>query len=136
LDLEIVRTAGMLAVSRLLTAVAAVRVSVVRWASTGSAPAAGASATHVAPPVAPPDAPQVGLIGVEPVRGLRKPPKAPTAEDKCGDPVADPDDDAADMVPMIDPATGEWNGPTRGGINPEPTRFGDWERKGRCTDFS
>ena len=27
--------------------------------------------------------------------------------------------------------TGEWNGP-RG---PEPTRFGDWERGGRCSDF-
>lgn len=27
--------------------------------------------------------------------------------------------------------TGEWNGP-RG---PEPTRFGDWERAGRCSDF-
>jgi hypothetical protein len=26
---------------------------------------------------------------------------------------------------------GEWNGP-RGA---EPTRFGDWEQKGRCTDF-
>jgi len=26
---------------------------------------------------------------------------------------------------------GEWNGP-RG---PEPTRFGDWEKGGRCTDF-
>lgn len=29
------------------------------------------------------------------------------------------------------PATGEMNGPT----GPEPTRYGDWERKGRCTDF-
>ena len=27
--------------------------------------------------------------------------------------------------------TGEWNGP-RG---PEPTRYGDWERGGRCSDF-
>ena len=27
--------------------------------------------------------------------------------------------------------TGEWNGP-RG---PEPTRFGDWEQGGRCSDF-
>jgi hypothetical protein len=31
---------------------------------------------------------------------------------------------------------GEWGGPTKGGTAPEPTRFGDWERKGRCTDFS
>ena len=29
----------------------------------------------------------------------------------------------------------EWNGPTRGGKFAEPTRFGDWERKGRCSDF-
>ncbi|KAK8396802.1 hypothetical protein O3P69_005040 [Scylla paramamosain] len=31
----------------------------------------------------------------------------------------------------INPATGEIGGP-RG---PEPTRYGDWERKGRVTDF-
>lgn len=29
----------------------------------------------------------------------------------------------------------EWGGPRRGGRFEEPTRFGDWERKGRCTDF-
>lgn len=29
------------------------------------------------------------------------------------------------------PNTGEMGGPT----GPEPTRFGDWERKGRVTDF-
>ena len=29
----------------------------------------------------------------------------------------------------------EWGGPMRGGRFYEPTRFGDWERKGRCTDF-
>jgi hypothetical protein len=26
-------------------------------------------------------------------------------------------------------------GPMRGGRFSEPTRFGDWEQKGRCTDF-
>jgi len=26
---------------------------------------------------------------------------------------------------------GEWNGP----VGPEPTRYNDWEQKGRCTDF-
>ncbi|XP_033749403.1 uncharacterized protein LOC117334074 [Pecten maximus] len=31
----------------------------------------------------------------------------------------------------INPSTGEIGGP-RG---PEPTRYGDWERKGRCSDF-
>ena len=29
----------------------------------------------------------------------------------------------------------EWGGPLRGGKMPEPTRFGYWERKGRCTDY-
>lgn len=29
------------------------------------------------------------------------------------------------------PSTGEQNGPK----GPEPTRYGDWERKGRVTDF-
>jgi hypothetical protein len=33
--------------------------------------------------------------------------------------------------PYVNPTTGEVGGP-RG---PEPTRFGDWERKGRCYDF-
>ncbi len=31
----------------------------------------------------------------------------------------------------INPRTGEQGGP-RG---PEPTRYGDWERKGKCVDF-
>ena len=41
-------------------------------------------------------------------------------------------DDEDDYVDMVNPETGEWNGP-RG---PEPTRYGDWSQKGRCTDFS
>lgn len=32
---------------------------------------------------------------------------------------------------FVNPKTGEINGP-RG---PEPTRYGDWEYKGRCSDF-
>lgn len=44
-----------------------------------------------------------------------------------------------DMYVMPDAALGhdkiEWGGPRRGGRFSEPTRFGDWERKGRCTDF-
>ena len=31
----------------------------------------------------------------------------------------------------VNPVTGERNGPA----GPEPTRYGDWERKGRVTDF-
>ena len=45
------------------------------------------------------------------------------------------DDDEEDFVPAVDPATGEWGGPTKGGTVPEPTRFGDWERGARCIDF-
>mmetsp|Transcript_2573 Transcript_2573/g.3943 ORF Transcript_2573/g.3943 Transcript_2573/m.3943 type:complete len:159 (-) Transcript_2573:331-807(-) len=36
---------------------------------------------------------------------------------------------------FVEKAMLEWGGPTRGGRLQEPTRFGDWERKGRCTDF-
>lgn len=76
---------------------------------------------------------QQGPIGIEPVKGVLKTPVTKKADDKCGDPLQD--DDEEDMVPMIDPKTNEWGGPTKGGVMPEPTRFGDWERKGRCTDF-
>lgn len=31
----------------------------------------------------------------------------------------------------VNPLTGEVGGPA----GPEPTRYGDWERKGRCIDF-
>ncbi|VDN30708.1 unnamed protein product [Gongylonema pulchrum] len=31
----------------------------------------------------------------------------------------------------VNPLTGEIGGPA----GPEPTRYGDWERKGRCIDF-
>ena len=50
---------------------------------------------------------------------------------------AETDDDDDDMEDMfVDTSMGkEWGGPTRGGRMPEPTRFGDWERKGRATDF-
>lgn len=33
--------------------------------------------------------------------------------------------------PPINPHTGEVGGPE----GPEPTRYGDWERKGICVDF-
>ena len=46
-------------------------------------------------------------------------------------------DDESEMESMFveGPAGIEWGGPTRGGQRPEPTRFGDWERKGRASDF-
>ena len=49
------------------------------------------------------------------------------------------DDYMEDMFITPDATLGtdrvEWGGPRRGGRLMEPTRFGDWERKGRCTDF-
>ena len=42
------------------------------------------------------------------------------------------DSDEDELVDLVNPETGEWNGP-RG---PEPTRHGDWHSKGRCSDFS
>ena len=43
-------------------------------------------------------------------------------------------DELEDMF-VMGPKGIEWNGPTRGGRQPEPTRYGDWERKGRASDF-
>jgi hypothetical protein len=51
------------------------------------------------------------------------------------------DDEMEQEEMFVDPhetfehSSREWGGPRRGGRLPEPTRFGDWERKGRCTDF-
>ena len=52
----------------------------------------------------------------------------------------DDEEEQEEMFVMSHPSQGlgsirEWGGPTRGGKLAEPTRFGDWERKGRCTDF-
>lgn len=49
----------------------------------------------------------------------------------------DVEEEDSDMEEMFiqGPAGMEWGGPTRGGRRPEPTRYGDWERKGRTTDF-
>ncbi|KAL7495800.1 hypothetical protein ACHAWT_004171 [Skeletonema menzelii] len=52
----------------------------------------------------------------------------------------DEEEEQEEMFVTADPILGhgtikEWGGPRRGGSLAEPTRFGDWERKGRCTDF-
>lgn len=49
--------------------------------------------------------------------------KAPDAETTV--------DTAAEEVETIIDEAAETGGPT----GPEPTRYGDWERKGRCIDF-
>ena len=59
----------------------------------------------------------------------------------CGDKAAEEEDeiDEDEQEEMLMPGPSldqkEWNGPTRGGKRPEPTRYGDWERKGRISDF-
>lgn len=63
--------------------------------------------------------------------------KTETKAAPAADPAAaSPEDSAASPEPTSPTATvaqkpGEIGGP-RG---PEPTRYGDWESKGRCTDF-
>jgi hypothetical protein len=64
----------------------------------------------------------------------------------CGDVDSDDSDDDDGMEqeemfvdayesPSFGHGVAEWGGPRRGGRLLEPTRFGDWERKGRCSDF-
>ena len=56
-------------------------------------------------------------------------PDAALVADKCGPVVAGQDE--VEMVDVVNPKTGERMGPR--GL--EPTRYGDWEAKGRCWDF-
>lgn len=57
---------------------------------------------------------------------------APTSSEKKDDDEKKPVEDPFARFPdNTNPTTGEVGGPT----GPEPTRFGDWERKGRVTDF-
>jgi len=46
-------------------------------------------------------------------------------------------DEKPDPQPAPKPASGPAPLPEEigGPAGPEPTRFGDWEQKGRCTDF-
>jgi hypothetical protein len=59
-------------------------------------------------------------------------------QEKCGSDTEASDqtqEDEMENMFVQGPMGIEWNGPTRGGKRPEPTRFGDWERKGRASDF-
>jgi hypothetical protein len=55
------------------------------------------------------------------------PPDFPTSAAVTDAPV----DDRMPSRPPSDARPAEQGGPA----GPEPTRFGDWERKGRCIDF-
>jgi hypothetical protein len=62
-------------------------------------------------------------------------------KESCGDLNEDHDDEMEQEEMFVEAHSTfkypkmEWGGPRRGGRLPEPTRYGDWERKGRCTDF-
>lgn len=73
---------------------------------------------HIIPPPVPADA-DTPAIG--PVPGPTTVPTAPVPGASAGTPPGD----AAPAAPE------EIGGPT----GPEPTRYGDWEQKGRCSDF-
>ena len=60
-----------------------------------------------------------------------KTPSVAALEKEGGLGVEDDEDGDAGSGAGKNETTGEWNGP-RG---PEPTRYGDWERGGRCSDF-
>jgi hypothetical protein len=58
-------------------------------------------------------------------------------KEACGtvDDLEEDEEDEMEEMFIQGPAGMEWGGPTRGGRYKEPTRFGDWERQGRCSDF-
>jgi hypothetical protein len=63
---------------------------------------------------------------MSPVKNSSTPSSVPSPErDSRANPAATADDVSAAARPR------EIGGPS----GPEPTRFGDWERKGRCIDF-
>ena len=55
-------------------------------------------------------------------------PKPPVAPEAATPPIGTPPGGKPAATPPLPPEIG---GPT----GPEPTRFGDWERKGRVSDF-
>lgn len=70
-----------------------------------------------------PDAPPAPMQDPDPDEDVPLPGELP--EPPEGDP---PDESPVRMRAVLPPEIG-------GPAGPEPTRFGDWEQKGRCTDF-
>ena len=69
------------------------------------------------------------------VKDTKNSEEAPVNEKENGDDQegeeARESDPYAPFPDNVNPITGERGGPK----GPEPTRYGDWERKGRCIDF-
>lgn len=57
--------------------------------------------------------------------------KAPEGEAPAAGDAKDKKKDESRPKPVHAQPEGEYDGPK----GPEPTRYGDWERKGRCSDF-
>lgn len=57
--------------------------------------------------------------------------KARSGNETMSDPVSQNEEDGEEDGDFVNKETGEIGGP-RG---PEPTRYGDWEQRGRCSDF-
>lgn len=67
----------------------------------------------------------------EPEPGVKAPPEHASTTDEKNDASSSDQDPFARFPDNTNPQTGEVGGPT----GPEPTRYGDWERKGRVSDF-
>lgn len=67
----------------------------------------------------------------EPIKQSLKKPKLPQGRFDAPEDTALEKDVLTKFPDDVNPVTKERGGP-RG---PEPTRYGDWERKGRCIDF-
>ena len=67
--------------------------------------------------------------------GLNNNDKTKTIDKKIIQKYNEEDEDYEEMFVNTQFNNIEWGGPLRGGKHLEPTRFGDWERKGRCTDY-
>jgi hypothetical protein len=78
---------------------------------------------------------RVPTVDIVQKNNVAKVPDPSTLNSKCGPEEEDEEDTMEEMFIMGPSGVMEWNGPTRGGKRPEPTRYGDWERKGRCSDF-
>lgn len=50
-------------------------------------------------------------------------------------PKATSDKETLPKLPVQQPAPKQPEGEVGGPQGPEPTRYGDWEQNGRCTDF-
>ena len=101
------------------------------FSSTSPSPSPTPSADATASPASPPSPPFESPAAVRlAARQAREADEDRVLKAACGE-VSSSEDEGPEMVDIRNPDTGEIGGP-RG---KEPTRYGDWEAKGRCWDF-